>query len=44
MPQYIFFLFSLKEVEKGSQAKTKVKSKKHTMASIFILFFKLGFN
>jgi len=32
-----FFFFS-KRVEKGSQAKTKVRSKKHTMASIHLIF------
>jgi hypothetical protein len=42
------FLFLSKKVEKGSQAKTKVRGKKHTMPSIHLFFsfslFKLKFN
>jgi hypothetical protein len=35
MPQYIVFsLFLSKKVEKGSQTKTKVGGRKHTMAFI----------
>jgi hypothetical protein len=51
MPQYPFFFFFFsfsKKVEKGSQAKTKVRGKKHTLASIHLFFsfsfLKLGFN
>jgi hypothetical protein len=40
MPQYIFiFIFILlKKEEKGSQAKTKVRGKKHIMAFIHFFF------
>jgi hypothetical protein len=39
MPQYIFFSFFFsKRVEKSLEAKTKVRHKKHTMASILLFF------
>jgi len=44
----IHCFFLSKMVEKGSQAKTKVRGKKHTIASIHLFFsfsfFKLGLN
>jgi hypothetical protein len=49
MSEYFFFPpFLLKKVEKGLQANTKLRGKKHTMAFIHLFvsfsFFKLGFN
>jgi hypothetical protein len=46
--KFFFSLFLSKKVEKGSQAKTKLKGKKHIVVSIHLSisfsFFKLGFN
>jgi hypothetical protein len=50
MPQYFFFflLFLSKKMEKGLEAKTKVRGKTHIVASIYLFlsfnFFKLRFN
>jgi len=42
MPQYMFFkIFLSKKIQKGSQANTKVRSKKHTMAFIHLIFFQI---
>jgi hypothetical protein len=35
---FSFYFVLSKRVEKGSEAKTKVKGKKHTLVSIFFFF------
>jgi hypothetical protein len=38
---YVLKIFLSKRIQKGSQANTKVRSKKHTMAFIHLIFFQI---